>query len=65
MLPPYLSLGSRIDGFDPAEVSDALSGRRAIRVLLIQGTIHLVSAADCLELRPLVQAREQETFLAR
>ena len=54
-LPPYLSLWSRIDGFDPAEVSDALVDRSAVRVLLMRGTIHLVTARDALELRPLVQ----------
>lgn len=55
VLPPYLSLWSRLDGFDPIEISDALAERTAGRVLLMRGTIHLVSAADCLELRPLVQ----------
>jgi Winged helix DNA-binding domain len=54
-LPPYLSLWSRLDGFDPEEISQALTDRTAVRVLLMRGTIHLVSAADCRELRPLVQ----------
>ena len=54
-LPPYLSLWSRIEGFDAAEVSDALAERRAVRVLLMRGTIHLVTPDDCLRLRPLVQ----------
>lgn len=55
VLPPYLSLWSRIDAFHPADLSDALADRRAVRLLLMRGTIHLVSAADCLELRPIVQ----------
>jgi hypothetical protein len=55
VLPPYLSLWSRVSDFDPVEISDALEDRRAVRVLLMRGTIHLVSPADCLELRPLVQ----------
>jgi hypothetical protein len=54
-LPPYLSLWSRLNAFDPAEVSAALTGRTAVRVLLMRGTIHLVTAADCRELRPLMQ----------
>lgn len=54
-LPPYLSLWSRLAGFDPLELSAHLAQRRAVRVLLMRGTIHLVSAADALELRPLVQ----------
>lgn len=55
VLPPYLSLWSRVADFDPAEISDALDDRRAVRILLMRGTIHLVTAADCLLLRPLVQ----------
>lgn len=54
-LPPYLSLWSRVEHFDPLELSDLLATRQAVRVLLMRGTIHLVSAADALELRPLVQ----------
>jgi Winged helix DNA-binding domain len=54
-LPPYLSLWNRLDGFDPDEISTALTDRTAVRVLLMRGTIHLVTAADCRELRPLVQ----------
>ncbi|MGZ4427588.1 MAG: winged helix DNA-binding domain-containing protein [Nocardioidaceae bacterium] len=54
-LPPYLSLAARIDGFDPAELSAALERRTAVRVLLMRGTIHLVTPEDCRELRPLVQ----------
>ena len=56
VLPPYLSLWSRVADFDPAEISGALGDRRAVRILLMRGTIHLVTAADCLLLRPLVQA---------
>lgn len=55
VLPPYLSLWSRLRDFDPAELSTALEGRTAVRVLLMRGTIHLVTAADALTLRPLVQ----------
>lgn len=55
VLPPYISLAARIEDFDPQELSDLLADRRAVRITLLRGTIHLVSAADCLELRPLVQ----------
>jgi hypothetical protein len=55
VLPPYLSLWSRLRDFDPAELSTALERRTAVRVLLMRGTIHLVTAADALALRPLVQ----------
>lgn len=54
-LDPYITLWSRIDGFDPAELSDLLSERRVVRAPLMRATIHLVSPRDCLALRPLTQ----------
>ena len=53
---PYTGLWSRIEGFDPAELSSDIEARRAVRVvMLLRTTIHLVSARDCLEIRPLLQ----------
>ena len=53
---PYTALWSRIEGFDPGELSSDLQERRAVRVvMLMRTTIHLVSARDCLEIRPLLQ----------
>jgi hypothetical protein len=54
-LPPYLSLAARLDGFDPRELSDALEERRAVRFLTMRGTIHVLTPADALALRPWVQ----------
>ncbi len=54
-LPPYVGLWARLDGFDPAELSRLLESRTAVRVVLMRGTLHLVSGRDALELRPLVQ----------
>lgn len=54
-LPPYLSLAARIDGFDPLSLSATLEARTTVRVLLMRGTIHLVSARDARALRPVVQ----------
>jgi hypothetical protein len=54
-LPPYLSLRARIAGFDPLELSGHLERREAVRLMLMRGTVHLVSPADALGLRPLVQ----------
>ncbi len=54
-LPPYVGLWARLDGFDPAELSALLESREVSRILLMRGTIHLVSADDCLGLRPLLQ----------
>ncbi len=54
-LPPYLSLAARVHGFDPHELSAALEDRRAVRLLTMRGTIHLLLADDALALRPWVQ----------
>src|SRR3954452_2195234 len=52
---PYFQLVARLRGFDPAELSSLLETRAAVRIVLMRGTIHLVSAADAHRLRPLVQ----------
>ena len=51
----YFGLWSRIAGFDPASLSLAMTERRAVRIALQRSTIHLVSADDCLALRPVMQ----------
>ena len=50
---PYLALWSRIEGFDPEALSEAVADRRAVRAQLMRSTIHLVSARDCLAIHPL------------
>jgi hypothetical protein len=55
VLPPYLSLAARLSDPDPHALSEALTERRAVRVLLMRGTIHLVSAEDAVRLRAWVQ----------
>ncbi len=52
---PYLGLGSRLDGFDPEALSRLLVARAVVRIVVMRATLHLVSAADCLTLRPLMQ----------
>ncbi|MGC5167892.1 winged helix DNA-binding domain-containing protein [Luteimicrobium sp. DT211] len=54
-LPPYLSVAARVGGFDPRDLSRALAERRVLRVLLMRGTIHTVTADDARLLRPLIQ----------
>jgi hypothetical protein len=52
---PYVGLWSRLDGFDPGELSSLLVDRLAVRTTLMRGTIHLVTARDCVALRPAIQ----------
>jgi Winged helix DNA-binding domain len=53
--PPYYGLHSRLDGFRPDDLATLISDRSVARIALMRGTIHLVSARDCLPLRRLVQ----------
>jgi hypothetical protein len=53
--PPYYGLWSRLGGFCPGDLSELLLDRKVVRVGLMRGTIHLVSADDCLVLRPALQ----------
>lgn len=53
--PPYFGLWSRLADFRPERLSTLLENRKVVRIVLMRGTIHLVSAADCRFLRPLVQ----------
>jgi hypothetical protein len=54
-LNPYLGLWSRLDGFEPRTLADRLLDRSLVRIVLMRGTIHLVTADDCLGLRKLFQ----------
>lgn len=52
----YLALAARLEAFDPEELGRLLVERRAVRLVLMRSTIHLVLADDALELRPLTDA---------
>jgi Winged helix DNA-binding domain len=52
---PYVALWTRLAPFDPAELAAALTNRAVVRTALQRSTIHLVTARDCLALRPVVQ----------
>ncbi len=52
---PYVALWSRLERFRPSSLSDLLAERAVVRTTVMRATIHLVSASDCLTLRPLVQ----------
>lgn len=48
-LAPYIGLWTRLNGFEPGELSDLTEGRQVVRAQLMRNTVHLVSARDCLD----------------
>jgi Winged helix DNA-binding domain len=54
-LNPYHALWSRVDGFRPEDLSQAILDRRAVRIAVMRATIHLVTAGDCAALRAVAQ----------
>jgi hypothetical protein len=54
-LNPYTALWSRLARFRPEGLAALLVERKVVRIVVMRATIHLVSADDCLTLRPLMQ----------
>ena len=52
---PYQALRARLAEFDPLELSGLVERREAVRMVLMRGTIHLVTTGDAARLRPAVQ----------
>ena len=59
---PYVGLWTRLEGFQPKELTELISKRRAVRLGLLRNTIHLVTARDCLALYPLFPATLERTL---
>ncbi|GAA4104875.1 winged helix DNA-binding domain-containing protein [Actinomadura miaoliensis] len=63
---PFVGLWSRLRAFDPAALSDLLTGRRVVRTHLMRRTVHLVTADDVLAWRarhdPMLRQRVLATY---
>lgn len=61
----YLGFWTRLSHLNPLDVSQLLAERRAVRIALMRSTIHLVTAADALRLRPLLQPAVERPLSGR
>jgi hypothetical protein len=59
---PYFGLWSRLQGFRPEALGALLTERKVVRLAMMRATLHLVTARDCLSLRPVLQAAADRTF---
>ncbi|WP_394824643.1 winged helix DNA-binding domain-containing protein [Pendulispora albinea] len=55
-MPPYFGLWTRLNDFEHGALSRLLLERQAVRIALMRGTVHLVTARDSLRLRRPLQA---------
>jgi hypothetical protein len=62
---PYVALWTRLEGFRIDELSELLASRDAVRLPLLRATLHLVSADDCLTLRPALQPVMERCFYSQ
>lgn len=60
--PPYIGLWTRLTDFRPEELVDLMTSRQAVRVTVMRGTIHLMTARDALAIRPVIQPMLERTL---
>ncbi|WP_290866579.1 winged helix DNA-binding domain-containing protein [Hamadaea sp.] len=58
----YAGLWGRLAKFDPQQVVTLMADRALVRIAVQRSTIHLVTAADALTMRPLVQSVGERSF---
>lgn len=61
---PFIGLWTRLVGFAHDELDRLMLEREAVRMTLMRGTIHLVTARDAFALRPVVQTTLRKLFTA-
>jgi hypothetical protein len=59
---PFYALWSRVEGFEAADLVRLLEEREVVRMSLIRSTVHMVTAGDCLGIRPLAHDPLERTF---
>lgn len=59
---PYVGLWSRLVDFRHEDLSDLIRDRRAVRLALMRSTVHLVTARDCLALRPVLRSVQERNL---
>jgi hypothetical protein len=52
---PYVGLWTRLIDFCPDDLAALVQARKVVRIALMRWTLHLVTARDCLALRPVLQ----------
>lgn len=65
VLPPYVTLWTRLRAFAPDDLAVLLERREAVRLTLMRGTVHLVSNRDALRFWPIVQPEVRKAVIGR
>ena len=59
---PYYGLWTRLEGFDPQELSELVETRAAVRGTLMRSTVHITTARDFAALRAVLQPVMERHF---
>jgi hypothetical protein len=59
---PHIGLWTRLEAFDPSELSQLIIDRKAVRGGLMRATLHLVTSRDYLSLRGIMQPINERIY---